>query len=200
MQLARPSYSDMAALIELGEKKSFLFKCFDFVVPFFRKLLFCVCVVGGGLTTTTFSFCPMARWLPCLCSGGRRGFFFPPLHHCETTSLEAKIALARRERGGGSPWQWNTWKTQLCVALFNAAHSLNSLNRCLETGSCLFWMSTHTLHLFLPSPPHHACYGVCSPLDFSFCLPPSHCLTLRGPAPGLPQGFGVWNAQSMQYS
>lgn len=38
---ARPSYSDMAALIELGENP-FLFKwfCFDFGVPFFRKLLF----------------------------------------------------------------------------------------------------------------------------------------------------------------
>lgn len=49
MQLARPSYSDMAALIELGE--NLLFKCFnfDFVVPLFWKAAFL-----GLLSTTVF--------------------------------------------------------------------------------------------------------------------------------------------------
>lgn len=106
-----------------------------------------------------------------------------------------------------------THSTRLCVALFNAAHSLYSLNRCLETGSCLFWMSTkchHTAHPFLPLCPQMPVPGFIALLTclfyiyayifIFFCLPPSHCLTLHSPHPWPSSGFGVWNAQSMQYS
>lgn len=111
--------------------------------------------------------------------------------------------------------------TQLCVALFNAAHSLFSLNRCLETGSCLlFWMSTkcqhtHTLPFSCPtafSPlcaPFDACCWARMPAESSFTvisfpffsLLSSHFFTLHSPAPPASLGiWGVWNAQSMQYS
>ena len=174
---------------------------FWFCSAFFSKAAF-LCVCGGGVWQQLFVFAPWpGGYVACALMGGRASF---PLLSITVRrpapSLEAKIALARERKRWGLLLTMEYLKnTQLRVALFNAAHSLNSLNRCLETGSCLFWMSTHTLHL-PPPPPHHTCYGVCGPLDFSFCLPPSHCLTLRGPAPGLPQGFGVWNAQSMQYS
>ena len=68
-------------------------------------------------------------------------------------------------------------------------------------SECLQNVNTHThlppnTHLFLSrsSSPNDCC-GVCGPLDVSFlfsffCLPPSHCLTLHSPAPGLPQGSG----------
>ena len=71
-----------------------------------------------------------------------------------------------------------TRSTQLCVALFNAAHSLYSLNRCLETGSCLFWMSTkcqnthkHTHPTFFSFYSPHACCGDLS--TYLFFLPPA---------------------------
>lgn len=190
-------------------------------MPFFGKLLF-----WGLLSTTLFSgfACGFLAvvWTVlgvrgCVGGGGNAGPH-PPLHHRKPTCLLAEIASDRSERRWGlfltieylkkKTQQKNAWLNS--VALFNAAHSLFSLNRCLETGSCLFWMSlkyqpppTHA-HIYFSPPPTcvhtHTRTPVADSLvsgdSFfffsSFCLPPPHCSTLRRLRPsGLLRVWGV---------
>lgn len=76
---------------------------------------------------------------------GRGLFFFVPLlivsaGRAAPASREGRTASDGEGEVGAFPDNGILEKhsTQLCVALFNAAHSLYSLNRCLETGSCHF--------------------------------------------------------------
>lgn len=170
---------------------------------------------GGGAfvnnnNNPVFFFRIYPWWLSCLCCDGRRGLKAVPTHPTQPILLsitvsqptpspplfappsqEANIALVQREGGGGSSWQWNTWNTwlKLCVALFNAAHSLYSLNRCFWKLDPVFSECLQNVNPPSPQPPSPK-MPVVGWLIFSFRLPPSHCLTLHGPRPWPPSGFG----------
>lgn len=116
---------------------------FDFCSAFFWEAAFL-----GGLSSKQPVFRGsrrLARWRDGDVGRGVAGHGpAPPSPLPSAKAAEALKDSTRQERrcgGGALPDNGILEKhlTQLCVALFNAAHSLFSLNRCLETGSCLFF-------------------------------------------------------------
>lgn len=186
-RLARPSYSDMAALIELGEfKKIFLFKCFnfDFVVPFFGKLLF-----WGLLSTALFSGFALSSavaWA-VMETRGRGGDASLPSITISQPAYRSRWHQIGGKGGGGSSWQWNTWKKPLDSTLSLSSTLLT--HSLAWTGVCkLDPVFSECLWNISPPPPQHTHTRLLPAFGWLFLPPPSHCSILHSPR--LPQGSG----------